>query len=38
MVTGFLPTQGSYPYWKDNYSNPDPVTRRVMTFYTCLPR
>jgi hypothetical protein len=37
IVTGFLPTQGSFPQWKINISNPDPVTRRVATFHACLP-
>lgn len=37
IVTGFLPTPGSFPYWKYNFSNPDPVTRRVSTFHACLP-
>lgn len=37
IVTGFLPTQDAFPFWKYNFSNPDPVAHRVSTFHACLP-
>jgi len=37
IVTGFLPTQDSYPYWKFNFSNPESGFHQVSTFHACLP-
>jgi hypothetical protein len=37
IVTGFLPSSDPPPYWKYNFSNPDPSFHQITTFHACLP-